>query len=779
MVKEIKLIFECKQDLLIFKEIPVCSYQKDIDDEIKEAGLTREEAMNLLEQMYMIRTLEDMLAQINVGIYKPLPKFSYIGPTHLSIGQEATAVGSISSISAGDYITSSHRGHGDAMAKGYSVIKSMDDNSLLVLMKSRMEYLEAIEEKCSSSDSREDLQEKALKVHIYRMIAELFGKAHGYCRGVGGGMHIADFELGHLGANAIVGGHVPIAVGAAMSLRYRRKDNLVLCLAGDGAFSNGVVLESLNLASMAQFKNGLMSRKFGIPIIFGIVNNQYAMSGQEQGEITGIDFLARRAAGFDIDLMHAEVVDGMDVLAVRDSVKKAKEIIGKGKGPVLLEFMTYRYKGHSLSDPLTYRDRDELDQWRKRDPITTFEKKLVGAKFPASQGGKITSKEIEALNKRVYDRNAAMAVYAANASFPEEKSMLSHLFSLKTEEEVPKEFSTPQLVSSPPKYKRDESGRINARFAIREALMEEMARDSRVIIFGEDVADYGGAFGVTNDLLKTFGRDRVFNVSISEAGMVGSAVGMAMTGLKPVVEIMYNDFITQALCQIGNQAAKWSYMSGGQISVPMVLRTTIGGGKGYAGQHSQSLEALVTHIPGLKVVAPASPYDFKGLLKSAIRDYSPVIFFEQQLIYNSLGVVPEKEYLVPLGQAKVLKEGKDITIVCWSYMVGQSMEAAKMLEKDGISAEVIDIRTLIPLDIDTIADSVKKTGKAVVTSQEVEQSGFMSEVVTQIQENVFDYLDGPIQRLGAPNGIPPSAQNLEKLFLPDSQKLIEVIKENF
>jgi len=779
MVKEIKAIFRCKPDHLKFKTIPVCSYQKSLEDEIRERNLNRKLALELLEQMYMIRTLEEMLAQLSRGLYKPLQNYPYIGPTHLSVGQEATSAGAIAALGLKGYITSSHRGHGDAMAKGYNVVKAMDASELKDLLKKREKYLIAIKGSYSEKDNREILEEKALKVHTYRMIAELFGKAHGYCRGVGGGMHIADFELGHLGANAIVGGHVPLAVGAAMSLRYKRQDNLVLCLAGDGAFSNGVVLESLNLSSMAQFKNGLMSRRFGIPIIFGIVNNQYAMSGQEQGEITGIDFLARRAAGFDIDVMHAEVVDGMNVLAVADSVKRAKEIIGKGKGPVLLEFMTYRYKGHSLSDPLTYRDRDELDQWRKRDAITTFEKKLAGAKFPASQGGKITSKEIEALNKRVYDRNAAMAVYAANASFPEESSLLSHLFSLKTKEEVPKEFSSPQLVSSPPKYKRDESGRINARFAIREALMEEMARDSRVIIFGEDIADYGGAFGVTNDLLKTFGRDRVFNVSISEAGMVGSAVGMAMTGLIPVVEIMYNDFIMQALGQIGNQAAKWSYMSGGQISVPMVLRATIGGGKGYSGQHSQSLEALVTHIPGLKVAAPASPYDFKGLLKSAIRDYSPVIFFEQQLIYNSLGIVPEEEYLIPLGQAKVLKEGKDITIICWSYMVGQSVEAAKMLEKDGISAEVIDLRTLIPLDIDTIASSVKKTGKAVVTSQEVEQSGFMSEVVTQIQENVFDYLDGPIQRLGAPNGIPPSAQNLEKLFLPDSQKLIEVIKKNF
>ncbi|MCJ7471583.1 MAG: dehydrogenase E1 component subunit alpha/beta [Actinobacteria bacterium] len=779
MVKEIKSIFECKKDSLKFKTIPVCSYGKSLDDEIAGGSITRKKALDLLEHMYMIRTLEDMLEQIKLGLYKSLPKFNYVGPTHLSIGQEATAAGSVWAIGIDDYITSSHRGHGDAMAKGCSMIKLMSDKSLLKLLTSRQQYLEVIGEDFSEGDSREKLEEKALKIHTYRMIAELFGKAHGYCRGVGGGMHIADFELGHLGANAIVGGHVPIAAGAAMSVRYRQDKNLVLCLAGDGSFSNGAVLESLNIATMAQFKNGLMGRKFGLPIIFGIVNNQYAMSGQSVGEITGIDFMARRAAGFDTGLMHAEVVDGMDVLAVADSVKRAKDIIKKGDGPVLLEFMTYRYKGHSLSDPLTYRDREELAQWRARDAISTYEEKLKKAKFPTDQGSKITEKDIKDLSKKVSDRNAAMAVYAAAADYPKDSSMLAHLFSSKTEDKVPKEYSNPKPASPLPKYKRDDKGQINARIAVREAIIEEMARDRRVITFGEDIADYGGAFGVTNDLLKTFSRDRVFNISISEAGMVGAAVGMAMTGLRPIVEIMYNDFIMQALGQIGNQAAKWSYMSGGQISVPMVLRTTIGGGKGYAGQHSQSLEALVTHIPGLKVVAPASAHDFKGLLKSAIRDENPVIFFEQQLIYNSLGAVPQEEYLVPIGKAKILRQGKDITIVCWSYMVEHSLKAAEILEDQGISAEVVDIRTLIPLDIETIIASVKKTGKAIVTSQEVTQSGFASEIITQIQESCFDWLDAPIQRLGAPNGIPPSAENLEKLFLPDAEKLVRIIKEKY
>ena len=240
-----------------------------------------------------------------------------------------------------------------------------------------------------------------------------------------------------------------------------------------------------------------------------------------------------------------------------------------------------------------------------------------------------------------------------------------------------------------------------------------MSRDGRVILFGEDVADYGGAFGVTNELLGLFGRDRVFNTSISESAIVGAAVGMAMTGLIPIAELMYDDFILMAMDQIGNQAAKWSYMSGGQISLPMVIRTTIGGGRGYAGQHSQSLEAIAAHMPGLIVIAPSNAYDAKGLLKSSIRGSNPVIFFEHQMIYNLLSKVPDEEYLIPIGKANLIKEGSDITIISWSNTVNETLRASEILDKEGISAEVIDIRTLIPLDIETIINSVKKTGQSL------------------------------------------------------------------
>jgi 2-oxoisovalerate dehydrogenase E1 component len=778
MVKSLKVSPKIKPSVLRFPAIPVFNYDKSISSEIKDGTLNRENCLGLLEQMMMIRALEEMIEGIVAGIYKPLPDFKYVGPTHLSIGQEATSVGSISALDGKDYITSSHRGHGDSLAKGFCAIKLMSDDELREHLSKKKHFLSAINEDFNSKDSRAYLEEKAIKVHVYRMIAELFGKEDGYCRGVGGGMHIADFELGHLGANAIVGGHMGIAAGAAISCRYKKNNRVVLCLAGDGAYSNGISHESMNLASMAQFSNGLMSKKFGVPIIFGVVNNQYAMSGQEVGEITGVDFISRRAAAYNLDAMHAEVVDGMNVLAVLDAVKRALDILKDGKGPVLLEFMTYRFKGHSLSDPLTYRDREELEEWKSIDPIMQFIDKLLAADFPEDKGGKIKIEEVDTLKEKVYSRNAVLSIFAAKAGPPAESTLLDYVYAPENEAAL---ISGSYSLNSKKiaHCARNSNGEITYRLAVREGLMDEMAVDENVILFGEDVADYGGAFGVTGELLNTFGRDRVFNTSISESGIVGAAVGMAMTGLKPVAEIMYSDFILEAMDQIGNQAAKWSYMSGGQISIPILLRTTIGGGKGYAGQHSQSLEAIAAHMPGLIVIAPSSPYDVKGLIKSSIRSANPVIFFEHQLLYNALGVVPEEEYIVPIGKAKILRDGTDITVISWSYMVTEAVKAAMVLEKQGINAEIIDLRTLVPLDIDTILNSVKKTGRVLIASQAVSICNFAAEIITQLQEKAFDYLDSPVRRLCAPNGIPPTSQKLENLFMVNAEKIVESVKEIF
>jgi pyruvate/2-oxoglutarate/acetoin dehydrogenase E1 component len=294
-----------------------------------------------------------------------------------------------------------------------------------------------------------------------------------------------------------------------------------------------------------------------------------------------------------------------------------------------------------------------------------------------------------------------------------------------------------------------------------------------VVFYGEDVADYGGAFKVTKGLLEAFGRDRVFNTPISEACICGTGCGAAMNGLRPVVELMYFDFALMSSDQISNQAAKWHYMSGAQTEVPLVIRASAGAGKGYGGQHSQTLESMFCHIPGLYVVYPATPADAKGMLKSAIRDNNPILFVESQALYGMKGPVPEGEYLVPLGVADVKREGSDITFVTWGPLVHDCLKAAEKLKAErNVSAEVIDLRSLVPLDIETVLRSVQKTGRCVVASQAIHIGSYTGEIASTIQDLAFDYLDAPVKRVGAKNGIAPQSHILEAAFLPDVDDIL-------
>ncbi|MFV2063146.1 MAG: thiamine pyrophosphate-dependent enzyme, partial [Chloroflexota bacterium] len=433
----------------------------------------------------------------------------------------------------------------------------------------------------------------ALEEHAFRTIAELFGKEEGYCRGRGGGMHIADFSTGQLGANAIVGGSVPIATGAAMALRYRETGELVCCFAGDGAYANGVVLESLNWAAQYQWSNFYAGdRPFGLPIIYLIQNNHYGMTHRTDNEVMGIPWLAQRGAGFAENGMHGEVVNGMDVLAVRDAVERAAAICRAGDGPVLIEASTYRFYGHSLSDPRDeYRTRDEEEAWRAVDPITQLSGQLVAA-------GVLDDVGLADLKSAAAARNARAAQRAAEATDPDPADVLKYTYAGTVSTSVPSEYASPRTFDAAPQAKVTEAGMLY-RDALREAMVEEMQRDARVIFYGEDVADYGGAFKASKGLMETFGRERVFNTPISEAAICGTAVGAAMAGLRPVVELMYMDFALMASDQIANQAAKWHFMSGGQTIVPLVIRASVGAGKGYGGQHSQSLESIFAHLPGL------------------------------------------------------------------------------------------------------------------------------------------------------------------------------------
>ncbi|KEP26163.1 pyruvate dehydrogenase [Bacillus zhangzhouensis] len=314
--------------------------------------------------------------------------------------------------------------------------------------------------------------------------------------------------------------------------------------------------------------------------------------------------------------------------------------------------------------------------------------------------------------------------------------------------------------------------------AVREAMSQEMRENQDVFILGEDIGVYGGAFGVTRGMIEEFGPERVRNTPISEAAIAGGAVGAALTGMRPILELQFSDFITIAMDQLVNQAAKTRYMFGGKGKVPLVVRTPAGSGTGAAAQHSQSLEAWMAHIPGLKVVQPSTAYDAKGLLKAAMNDDNPVIFYEHKLLYKTIGEVPEEQYSIPLGKADVKRSGKDVTIVATAIMVHKALEAAKELEAEGIDVEIIDPRTLVPLDEETIIESVKKTGKCIVVHEAVKRGGYGGEIASMIAESeAFDYLDAPIKRLGGLAVPIPYNPTLEKAVIPQVPDIIEAAKE--
>lgn len=752
MVKEIEVLPEFRSGAIALGSVAAFRYQGALKQELGRR-LSKDEAVGLLEWMLAVRSFEQMVVAMKEGRAKPHEGFSFTGATHLSMGQEAVAVGTMAALRPDDYITSTHRGHGHAIAKGAYSLLGMNAEQLAEWMGESWE-----------GEGGEELLPRALQLHLNRTMAELLGREDGYCRGRGGGMHIADFHVNHLGANAIVGGSLGIATGAGLAAQRLENGRVVACLFGDGAANNGIFHESLNFSAMSQLP-------YGLPAIYIIENNQYGMTGQQRGEVTGIDCLARRGAAYNHDNMHAEVVNGMDVLAVWDAVARAAEACRAKQGPVLLECLTYRYMGHSLSDErVRYRSRKEEEAWRSKDCIETYQQQLADA-------GVMSEEEIASLRASVEERVAEALTWAANSPEPDPATITEGLFAQSTSEDMGADLQTRELLRPTRTYRRDSAGRIMYRHAVCEALGEEMKRDQRVVLFGEDVADYGGAFQVTVGLLEAFGRERVFNAPISEAAIVGVAAGASMCGLRPVAEIMYIDFMPLAMDQVANQAAKTRYMFGGKATLPMVVRTTVGGGRGYAGQHSQSLEAMLTQVPGLKVVAPSTPYDAKGLLKSAIRDDNPVIFIEHQLLYTERGVVPEEEYTLPLGSAEVRREGRDVTLVAYLKMAQVAMQAAELLAEEGIEAEVVDPRTLIPLDVAMIAASVEKTGRLVVVCQAPKTGCFGEHIIYRVQGAAFPKLRCPARIVAAYDIPPPMAATLEAENMPSPERVARAARE--
>ncbi|UCB45549.1 MAG: dehydrogenase E1 component subunit alpha/beta [Spirochaetota bacterium] len=751
----------CKHEVvrIKFPEITINRYNPRLKDELDKGLVTEEVVLMIYRAMLYQRAFEFTVRDLENKSLVPHDGYEFRGSTHLSYGQEAAQVGAMSALNKEDYITAHHRAHGHCIAKGYFAYHEMDDNEL-------KKVLSTASENQFSTDKYGTALEAVIDYHLYRMMAEILGKQAGYCKGRGGGMHVADFSVGNLGANAIVGGGLGIATGAALTVMKQQENRIVLCAIGDGAMNNGIAHESMNFAAMAQFEKGL-------PIIFYVENNQYGYSGQQKGEVTGIQYLSQRGAGYNDVAMHAETVCGMNILSVRDAIQRAKELCIQGKGPVLIEANTYRFWGHNFKDKGTlYRTEEEKKAWREHDPVEWFKGEIADC-------GILTAEEAEAEWESAYQKLHELTVLAAKSKDPDIKDIMFGVFSDTNTNDIGDKYKTVNLLKKPRKFPRDSEGRILARHAVLEALTEEMIRDKRVVLWGEDIAEQGGAYQATLGLLDIFGRERIFNTAISESAIIGTGVGASMVGLRPVVELMYIDFVLQAMDQVGNQAAKARFMFGGQSSVPLTIRATVGGGKGYAGQHAQSLEAIITHFPGLKVVMPSNAYDMKGLLKTAIRDDNPVFFIEHQWVYLEKAVVPaDEEYTIPFGQARIARKGKDITVVALSNMVSRTLEAAEILEKeDGVQVEVIDPRTLVPLDVDTLGKSVNKTGRAAIVLQAFYTGSYASHISHEITRVSFKSMKCPVRIISSYDITPPMAHPLEDENVPNPARIVKSIRE--
>ena len=581
---------------------------------------------------------------------------------------------------------------------------------------------------------------------IKRMFAEILGRATGYSYGKGGSMHIADPENGIAGANGIVGGGLTIATGIGLACKLLKNGKVCVCFFGDGAAAQGGLHEALNVCSL-----------WRLPVLYVCENNQYAMSNPVSISLA-TDSIASWAQGYGLP---GEQVNGNDAHAVYEAARAAVAEIRAGGPSHLLECVTYRQAGHYCGDPCTYRDPQEAEHWRnERDPITLLRQRLL-------RQGTTTQDEIAAWDRQISEQIDRAAEEALQEPEPALDTVAKHVYvNLWSQRDA-----------QPPDPDSCSTVEMTYRDAANRALDEEMARDERVIILGEDIGVHGGAFQVTKGLYQKYGPDRVFNTPISEVFIGGCTLGAALMGLRPVGEFRYSDFMTLAMDQIVNQTAKVHYMFGGKLNAPLVYRAPCGsGGRGNAAQHSQSLEAWFMHVPGLKVVMPATPFDMIGLLKTAIRDEDPVIFLEHKAMYNNKGLVPGVEYLLPFGRADIKRAGTDLTIVATSRMVVYSLEAAQELGSEGISVEVIDPRSLVPLDRETICESVAKTGYAVVVSEDCITAGVSAEITATITEEVFDQLDHPVVRVAGMNVPIPYNRTLERAAVPSVESICSAVK---
>jgi 2-oxoisovalerate dehydrogenase E1 component len=781
-----------KKGKITFKDIPINAYDKTLEDEKKQ--YSKDDFLRIYRDMVILREFESMLLSIKVkGEYEGHP-FTYPGPAHLSMGQEAAAVGQAYLLEEEDLTFGSHRSHSEVLARGLSSIHKLADDKLLHIM----EQFSEGETYRVVKDHQKDGDTKACAIDflLYGALAEIFAKKTGFHKGMGGSMHVFFQPFGIYPNNAIVGGSAPIAAGAALFKKANDKDGIVIANFGDGALGCGVVFESMNFASMGQFDH-LWEKKGGLPILFNIMNNGYGMGGQTAGETMAFDFIARLGAGINKDQLHAERINGFNPLAVIDAMRRKKKLLEQGKGPVLLDVVTYRFSGHSPSDAMSYREKTEIEAWQAVDPILTFKDELIEA-------GVALEKEFDDILKAAKERMVRLFLLASDEKtspyhdFNEDPNLIESLmfsngaverFDDRTPDVKMKKEENPRVkqIASKERYAFDQNGKAvpkiklyNIRDGIFEAIIDRYYKDPTLISYGEDVRDWGGAFAVYRGLTEALPYHRLFNAPISEATIVSSAVGYGLSGGRVVIELMYADFMGRAGDEIFNQLAKWQAMSSGLLKMPVILRVSIG--SKYGAQHSQDWVAFPAHVPGLKVCFPATPYDAKGLMNAALNGTDPVVFFESQRIYDKGEMffkegVPKDYYEIELGDPDIKRVGSDVTILTVGATLYHAIEAATILEKTyGVFAEVIDARSIVPFNYDKVIESVKKTGRIILASDACARGSILNDLARNISELCFDDLDGPAVVVGARNWITPPYE-FDSEFFPQADWIIDAIHD--
>ena len=775
-----------------FKDIDCNQYKKTIEQE--KANFSNEDFVRIYHDMAVIREFETMLYSIKTkGEYNGI-EYNNPGPAHLSMGQEASAVGQAYLLGVDDYIFGSHRSHGEILAKGMSAINKLDDKTLYDIMANFMDgrILKIVEKDQKST------KELAIDFLVYGALAEIFARETGFHKGLGGSMHAFFLPFGIYPNNAIVGGSATIAAGAALFKKVNKKNGICISNIGDGSVGRGPVWEAFNFAAMDQYTQlWEESYKGGLPVIFNFFNNCYGMGGQTCGETMAYGILARIGAGINPDMMHSERVDGFDPLAVIDCMRRKIDIIKNNKGPVIMDTLTYRYTGHSPSDSGSYRTPEEVKAWENYDVLKTYSAKLVDAKIADRAQFDAINEDVKALITKTCKMAADLEISPRMdlVAVPDEIEKL--MFSNQKVEKMadgPCDVLMPmeenprvQAIARKERFGIDKNGKpvsknkvFQFRDALFEAIIDKFYKDPTLISYGEDVRDWGGAYAVYRGLTEALPYHRMFNAPISESAIVGSAVGYAMAGGRVIVELMYCDFLGCAGDEVFNQLAKWQSMSAGLLKMPVVLRVSVG--SKYGAQHSQDWSSLVAHIPGLKAVFPATPYDAKGLMNAALMGTDPVVFFESQRLYDigeqfHEGGVPKDYYEVEIGEPDIKRQGNDVTILTIGATLYKALKAADILkEKYNISAEVIDARSIVPFNYDKVIESVKKTGKIVLASDAVERNSILKDMAENISELAFDYLDAPPVVVGSRNWITP-AHELEKFFFPQEDWIIDAIHE--